>query len=230
MKTKQLSQAALAAMAALLCAPHAVPSVAAAGPVSSKEPAENAAASQTITSYPTDKLVKVPLTRQATEYTCGVSALQSVLAYYGDEVREDRLAKACKSNYANGTRFSRMAQLAKSKGYSVEIKTDNSLDDLQALLDKKWPVICLIQAWHGSDIDYANDWDDGHYVVAIGYDNDNVYFMDPSTIGNYTFIPKKEFLDRWHDRETKKKVLKHFTMVLTKSKPSYDPVTIKKLG
>jgi predicted double-glycine peptidase len=190
----------------------------------------NQAPAELITSYPTENLVRVPLTRQATDYTCGVAALQSVLAYYGDDEREGVLAKACKASTVSGTRYSRMAQYAKSKGYQVAVKMDSTLEELQALLDQKLPVICLIQAWPGREVDFTNDWDDGHYVVAIGYDKDNVYFMDPSTIGNYTFIPKPEFLKRWHDCESKTKKYNHFTMVINKAKPAFDPGTIKKLG
>ena len=53
-----------------------------------------------------------------------------------------------------------------------------SYDDLEGFIDKKKPVICLIQAWNGdSDYDYSKDWEDGHYVIAIGYDKNNIYFI-----------------------------------------------------
>jgi len=42
---------------------------------------------------PREGILRLPHTRQATNYTCGAAALQSVLAYYGDEFREDALAK-----------------------------------------------------------------------------------------------------------------------------------------
>ena len=38
-----------------------------------------------------DNFIRVPLTRQATDYTCGVAALQSILYYYGQEFLEDDL-------------------------------------------------------------------------------------------------------------------------------------------
>ena len=41
--------------------------------------------------------------------------------------------------------------------------------------------------------------DCGHWVVAIGYNKDNIFFMDPSTSGNYTYIPKDKLVARWHD-------------------------------
>lgn len=46
-------------------------------------------------------------------------------------------------------------------------------------------MIVAIQAWAEEGVDYNNDWDDGHYVVVIGYDSDNMFFMDPSTLGIY---------------------------------------------
>lgn len=174
------------------------------------------------------RLIRVPLSRQATDYTCGASALQSVLGYYGENVREAALAKQLRSNYEAGTRYQDIARIAKKRGYSVSIIRNAKLENLKALLDKGIPAICLIQAWPERHVNYKDDWDDGHYVVAIGYDENNVYFMDPCTLGNYTFIPTSEFLDRWHDRTTGERLV-HFIMTVTKPKPAFDPEAIVKM-
>ena len=57
--------------------------------------------------------------------------------------------------------------------------------------------------------DYHTD-DNGHYVVAIGYDTDNFYFMDPSAnyegaVANprYGCLTKAELELRWHENEAK---------------------------
>ncbi len=173
-------------------------------------------------------LIRVPRTRQATPYTCGVSALQSVLAYWGDEHREDDLSKACKSDKNKGTAYRRIAEYAQSRGFEVDIRKDMHLADLKELLDKKQPVICLIQAWPERQVNYATDWEDGHYVVAIGYDADKMYFMDPSSLGHYTYIPTPQFEQRWHDTDGKEK-LYNFGMVISKHAPTYDPEEIKLL-
>jgi hypothetical protein len=68
-------------------------------------------------------------------------------------------------------------------------------------IDKNVPVIVLIQAW-GNENDfrknYKNCWDDGHFVVVIGYTDKNVLISDPAlfTAG---YIPIPEFIDRRHD-------------------------------
>ena len=66
-----------------------------------------------------------------------------------------------------------------------------------------------------------------HFRV-VGFDRKYLYFMDPSTLGNYAFIPIPEFLARWHDyyidEEGRKITLVHFGLVFSgKSKPVYDP-------
>jgi len=173
-------------------------------------------------------LIRVPLVRQSTDFTCGVAALQSVFAYFGDEYREDQLAKELKAAPKVGTSYLEMVRLAKAKGYSVKVLKGMSLADLNKLIDAGKPVICLLQAWADKPADYSNDWQDGHYAVAIGYDTKNVFFMDPSTLSNYTFIPTKEFLSRWHDTDGKEKLV-HFGLILEKAKPKYNSSSFIKL-
>ena len=174
--------------------------------------------------------IRVPLTRQATDYTCGVAALQSILYYYGQEFREDELAKKLGATPADGTRYPRIVEFAKSLNFRVEVRTGMTVDDLKRLMDEKKPVILLIQAWPESTVDYARDWNDGHYVIAVGYDRQNIYFMDPSTLGNYAFISLREFPDRWHDKDGQT-LLYQFGMVISKDPPGgvYNPEEVKRM-
>lgn len=173
-------------------------------------------------------LITVPMVRQSTDFTCGVAALQSVFAYFGDDYREDQLAKELKAVPKTGTHYQEMVRLAKAKGYAVKVLKNMPFADLQKSIDAGKPVICLIQAWAESSVDYSNGWQDGHYVVAIGHDQDNVYFMDPSTLSNYTFIPTKEFVNRWHDTDGKEKLV-HFGLIIDKPQPKYSPATFIRL-
>ena len=58
----------------------------------------------------------------------------------------------------------------------------------------------LIQAWKDDDdpTPYPEDVQDGHYVVAIGYDQEYFYFEDPWIIGSLTYMRKNELMGRWH--------------------------------
>lgn len=144
--------------------------------------------------------VRTPLVRQPDGYTCGVAALQSVLHYYGIPVRFDALTAALGADPEQGTNYRRMAAYARTCGIDVTVYIDMTLEILYALVDDGVPVIVALQAWgDGLASAYIDAWDDGHYAIVVGYDQNNVYFMDPSTLGNYTYIPTQEFLARWHD-------------------------------
>lgn len=80
------------------------------------------------------------------------------------------------------------------------MKENMTVADIQDYLQRGYPVIVLIQAWKDDDdpTPYPLDTEDGHYVVAIGYDADYLYFEDPWIIGSLTFMKKSELPDRWH--------------------------------
>lgn len=175
----------------------------------------------------------LPMTRQATDYTCGPASLQSILAYYGDEWREDTLARELKSDPEQGTNYREIVRFARENGLTAEARQGMSIADLAHAVKEKRPVIVAIQAWADQPRAYAG-WEDGHYCVVVGIDDANVYLMDPSTIGNYTFIPIPQFLARWHDAEIgpdgRINKLVHFGIIFGKDKkPPYDPAALKPL-
>ena len=174
-------------------------------------------------------LISVPLTYQSYDYTCGVSALQSVLYYYGKDFRHEDLAKALEPDPMKGTNYRRMVDFARSLGFRVDVLTNMALQDLKKLIDDRRPVIVSIQAWPDSPVQWRDTWSEGHYAVAIGYDVSNIYFMDPSIIGHYAYIPIQEFLDRWHDRDDREELI-HFGMVITREGGTiYNPDVLKRL-
>ncbi len=173
--------------------------------------------------------VRLPLVRQSTGYTCGVSAVQSVFGYYGDDIRNDKLARLLKADPDQGTSYLMIQKVATKRGYRVRVHFDMTLDELKDLMDRKKPTILSIQAWPGHHVDWPSDWEDGHYVVAVGYDGKNFYFMDPATLGDFTYIPISEFLDRWHDKDQKGNILNHFGIVIDGKQPAYNPWDIKRL-
>ncbi len=144
-------------------------------------------------------LIPVPLARQATGYTCGVAALQSVLHYFGQSYRQDVLAEALGSNPEHGTNYKRMAAFAQANGVACQAHEGLSPATLRAMVGAGKPVVIALQAWGEPGVDYAADWEDGHYVVVVGFDDANFYFMDPSVLGNYTYLSVDALLARWHD-------------------------------
>ena len=163
------------------------------------------------------KLIKVPLVRQSTSFTCGVAALQSVLAHHSFFYREDKLSKILDAQPNQGTKNWEMTKFIKSLGLEAVSRTGLSIEDLIENLDQDNLVIVAIQAWKSDDITtpWQDIWDHGHYVVTIGYDEHNLYFMDPSTLGNYTFIEKNEFLNRWHDIDQNHEQVIHLGVIIS---------------
>jgi predicted double-glycine peptidase len=175
-----------------------------------------------------EHLLRLPLVRQATDYTCGAACLMSVMAYFGSETREDLLAEELGSSEENGTDYRKIVEYARQEGLGAEPLEGITLESLEGYIDEGKPVQCIIQAWSDSPEHYTGDCDDGHYVVAVGYDEERFYFMDPSTLGTYTYIPRSDFKERWHDQDEQGNLLEHFGIVYSGG-PAYDPQVVTAL-
>lgn len=145
--------------------------------------------------------VKLPSTRQPKCYSCGASALRAVAVHFkvGPNNEQFYIDK-CKTN-KEGTPPENIIRTAVELGLSVNTKQYMTIRELRSYLDQGIPVICLIQAWGDAEYYKTHDYD-GHYVVAIGYTDDKIYFMDPSIKGSHGFLKNAEFMARWHDEET----------------------------
>lgn len=166
-------------------------------------------------------LLELPQTRQATNYTCGVAVVQSILGYNGHFFRQDVLEKKMASSPEHGTSPEAMMVCLAEYGIGAELVRNLTLGELHALIDNGRPVICFLQAWNDDPaVDYSNEWEDGHYAIAIGYDQGRIYFMDPSTLANYTYIPNGQFLSRWHDGNEEHQIY-NGGIVVTNPNPVY---------
>jgi predicted double-glycine peptidase len=147
-------------------------------------------------------LIAVPDVRQSTDYSCGASALQSVLAYYGVDLSEGELMVLLGTDNESGTAPESIARVAAELGMQPSIGENLSLDDLRAALGKRIPVIVAFQAWVEDKplgFSWAETWEEGHYAVVIGMDADYVYLEDPSLLGTRGRVHLREFEERWHD-------------------------------
>jgi len=141
-------------------------------------------------------------TRQATEYSCGASALQSVLSYWGKDVDEEDLMKILGTNPEVGTYPDDIVRAARSLGFEAEVKENLTVADVEAATTQGIPVIVLGQAWRSqkdSGMFPADAWADGHYFVAIAVDKDYVYVEDPYLRMGKGFMPRDFFEAIWHN-------------------------------
>lgn len=156
-------------------------------------------------SLPGSKILSsVPDVRQCTDYSCGASALQAILFYWGCEYREMTLVEMLHTSPENGTHPNDILRVAKELEFQVELKETLQIKDLEESIDQGIPVIICCQAWRDEEDKskpWKEVWESGHYMIVIGYDETQLYFEDPSLLGSRGIIPKAEFLDRWHDYE-----------------------------
>lgn len=152
-------------------------------------------------------LLPVPDTRQGTPFSCGASALQAILMYWGMELRESKLMKILHTSPETGTTPEDIVRVAVNLGFRADLRQNLGIRDLEASMREGVPVIVMIQAWReGEDLrkPWTDVWESGHYVVVIGADDEKMYFEDPSILGSKGYLPRKEFLERWHDTNGKK--------------------------
>jgi hypothetical protein len=88
---------------------------------------------------------------------------------------------------------------------SAAAELARDLEPLRGAVARGDTVLLDVQAWReDAQAPWPTDWDDGHWVVLVGMDSDNVYLMDPYSFEGYAFVPIPEFGDRWHGQGTNK--------------------------
>ena len=141
-------------------------------------------------------------TRQSTEYSCGASALQAVLSYWGKDVEEQELMQRLHTSPETGTYVGDIVRVAREFGFTAEVKENLTLPELHAALTKDMPVIVCGQAWRSrenSDKSAQEDWEDDHYFVVLGMDNKYVYYQDPFAKRASAFVSHRLFEESWHN-------------------------------
>jgi predicted double-glycine peptidase len=137
-------------------------------------------------------------TRQTTEYSCGASALQSVLAYWGKEVDERELMRLMGTTEEEGTYPERIAAAARALGFEAEVRQGLTLDEVQRITAEGDPMIALGQVWRGEKSgELGEDWEAGHYFSVLGVDAENVYTQDPYVRNCKAFVPRDFFEAHW---------------------------------
>lgn len=172
-----------------------------------------------------EKVLNFPILRQAFSYDCGAVCVQSVLAYYGIEVRESKLFPILFQNKTRnkGVDIRNMTEAFDHFGLTCTLRKGMSIEELTRYIDKGVPVIILLQAWAVNEVEnWRRHYTDGHYVVAVGRVDDNVIFEDPALM-NRAYLTVDELRERWHgldddDRPEPESV----GLVVTGAEPEFD--------
>lgn len=137
-------------------------------------------------------------TRQITEYSCGASALQAVLDYWGNELDERRVMEIIGTSEDVGTYPENIVRGVRALGLAAEARENLTLDEVRQF---GHPVIALAQVWRSQRSSAPrpeDDWDNGHYIVVLGVDDDYVYFQDPYLRMGKGFVTREAFERHWH--------------------------------
>jgi hypothetical protein len=157
--------------------------------------------------------IPLPDTRQKLDHTCGPAVLSAIFSYWGEHVREEDLAEELKSDPIGGTSPDRLNYAAMSRGFHTMWRERMTNAELRRHLNIGRPVIVTVQAW-ATPTELKGD--SGHYVIAIDYDKENVYFEDPALDDCRGYIPWKELDSRWYDKNKAGKPFKRFGLVVWK--------------
>lgn len=175
--------------------------------------------------------VKIPLpsVRQSHTFDCGAAALRSVCEFFrvGPD-DHDEFIKACKTESKHGTDPTDMIRAAKEFGLKTEAIHNMSLQKLKSFVDMGRPIIVCMQAWDETKNKRKvyKKLESGHYVVVIGYDQNNIHIEDPVLEGSRGVLSNKEFEDRWHDKDGNNgKEYHHFGIILWKEMGQKKPDT-----
>jgi len=173
--------------------------------------------------------IKVPLpdTKQKRNYSCGPAAVMAVCRYFGVgfDYEKDfiRLFEKLGMKPSVGSHPYHLEKVLryfklKHKGFC-----DMTIKQLRSYLRNGLPVIMMLQAY-GEDRNgiplktYEGVWKEGHWVVAIGFDETGIFFEDPSLEAIRGYIPYNELEVRWHDTGAKNEPIEHYGLVVWKPK------------
>lgn len=108
---------------------------------------------------------------QTKGYTCGAAALLAICRYYGIGPRSERGVVEDMRFGKAGSDPKHVLRAVAKYGLAHEEFRPMTTQQLRACLDRGHPVMVMLQAWADPPPrSYADDWEDGHWIVAIGYD------------------------------------------------------------
>jgi predicted double-glycine peptidase len=149
--------------------------------------------------------IDLPNTFQIEGHTCGPSALMAIFAYYGVGPEEEWDLATLMRIDDTGSDPKHLIRAVRKYRLKCQEFQPMTTDQVVACLDRGRPVMIMLQAWargrsfRADPRAYRNHWTDGHWIVAIGYDRERLYFEDPAIYRARGYIRRAELDLRWHD-------------------------------
>lgn len=150
------------------------------------------------------KILDFPRIQQYRRGVCGQTCLSMILQYFNiketvKELEENVETEKEREERDAGLSPESLVKVLSRFKIKSTIKKNPSLEEIKEAIDDDRPVIIELQAYYeGRDLNTS--WEDGHYIVAIGYTLDYLIFADPSSYYK-TYLKFEELIPRWHDKE-----------------------------
>ena len=123
----------------------------------------------------------------------------------------------------NGTGTAGVLRVLDYYGVAHRASQHMRVADLRLGIDAGFPTLLTLQAYRESSRLYRELWDDGHWVVAIGYDRRRILFEDPSAF-HRTWLADDELLERWHDVDRGKRIRRWGCTVRVRKQYEHDRI------
>ena len=173
--------------------------------------------------------INLPEVQQKTHFSCAAAVVHSICSYWGLQLPSHYdYFPHLETDESYGTLPQKIANYFKSTGLTAVIQYNMTIKNLCQEINQGKPVILALQAW-GNPRHYAKTGN-GHYVVAIGFDEKNIYFEDPWLNCSRGFIPKNELLKRWHDMDYMGVMHNRMGIIVSHRKKPIYPYTAKKIS
>ena len=152
--------------------------------------------------------------QQLHEGSCCPNLMREIIIYKkGLDIPESDLIDLCHCSKENGTSVKEMVALADNFGLKYYLNYNSSISDLIYSINKKNPILILIQEGQNyKSKDWSKIWDKGHYVGINGFDEQKkeIFYYDP-LYGKTKAISYQNLNKVWHDKDLES-VYEHFGM------------------
>lgn len=142
---------------------------------------------------------------QTTDYTCGAACAASVFKYFGIDTDEIEVAQKCGTTEEFGTFPEDLVDCIKAHGLNAHGGQMEMMQVINAIKDGN-PVFLLVQAWG-----------EGHWVLAVGYNNKGFIINDPYLKTKYSKISFSRLRTIWNHRFDNGKNYTNYGIVVNNS-------------